>query len=147
MSTVRRRSSSASRSPTHALHPLPRREPPPNPPEPPLTLLHPVTSPAHPRPLPIDETGPSTPTLRDTPPDVVDSGAETPSKRDRRSRSAEQQSQSTKKAKWKGIIGWFAKGMINDVKKRAPWYVSDWTDAWNYRVVPATWVRSLNGGV
>lgn len=32
----------------------------------------------------------------------------------------------------------FFRGMINDVRKRAPYYVSDWTDAWNYRVVPAT---------
>ena len=30
------------------------------------------------------------------------------------------------------------RGMVNDVRKRAPYYVSDWTDAWNYRVVPAT---------
>lgn len=30
------------------------------------------------------------------------------------------------------------RGMVNDVRKRAPYYASDWTDAWNYRVVPAT---------
>ncbi|EOA88622.1 uncharacterized protein SETTUDRAFT_176663 [Exserohilum turcica Et28A] len=29
-------------------------------------------------------------------------------------------------------------GMINDVRRRAPFYWSDWTDAWDYRVVPAT---------
>ncbi|KAG2034876.1 HCO3 transporter family-domain-containing protein [Suillus americanus] len=29
-------------------------------------------------------------------------------------------------------------GIISDVRARAPWYFSDWTDAWNYRVVPAT---------
>jgi hypothetical protein len=28
--------------------------------------------------------------------------------------------------------------MVNDVRKRAPYYLSDWRDAWNYRVVPAT---------
>lgn len=28
--------------------------------------------------------------------------------------------------------------MIDDVKRRAPYYLSDWTDAWDYRVVPAT---------
>ncbi|KAL4897005.1 anion exchange family protein [Aspergillus ambiguus] len=32
----------------------------------------------------------------------------------------------------------FFRGMINDVKRRAPYYWSDWTDAWDYRVVPAT---------
>ncbi|KAF2016673.1 hypothetical protein BU24DRAFT_391967 [Aaosphaeria arxii CBS 175.79] len=29
-------------------------------------------------------------------------------------------------------------GMVNDVRRRAPYYWSDWTDAWDYRVVPAT---------
>ncbi|MCJ1384813.1 hypothetical protein MMC17_007931 [Xylographa soralifera] len=28
--------------------------------------------------------------------------------------------------------------MIKDVKRRAPFYWSDWSDAWDYRVVPAT---------
>ncbi|KAK3326522.1 HCO3 transporter family-domain-containing protein [Apodospora peruviana] len=30
------------------------------------------------------------------------------------------------------------RGMVNDIRRRAPYYASDWTDAWNYRVVPAT---------
>ena len=30
------------------------------------------------------------------------------------------------------------RGMINDVRQRLPYYASDWTDAWDYRVVPAT---------
>lgn len=30
------------------------------------------------------------------------------------------------------------RGMIQDVKRRAPFYWSDWTDAWDYRIVPAT---------
>ena len=30
------------------------------------------------------------------------------------------------------------KGMVNDVRRRAPYYWSDWRDAWDYRVVPAT---------
>lgn len=29
-------------------------------------------------------------------------------------------------------------GMINDIKRRAPYYWSDWRDAWDYRVIPAT---------
>jgi len=28
--------------------------------------------------------------------------------------------------------------MINDVRRRAPYYWSDWRDAWDYRVIPAT---------
>ncbi|KAF2797287.1 hypothetical protein K505DRAFT_235880 [Melanomma pulvis-pyrius CBS 109.77] len=30
------------------------------------------------------------------------------------------------------------RGMINDIRRRAPFYWSDWKDAWDYRVVPAT---------
>ncbi|KAH8167542.1 hypothetical protein CIB48_g717 [Xylaria polymorpha] len=30
------------------------------------------------------------------------------------------------------------RGMVNDVCRRAPYYWSDWLDAWDYRVVPAT---------
>lgn len=30
------------------------------------------------------------------------------------------------------------RGMINDLRRRAPYYLSDWTDAWDYRIVPAT---------
>ena len=29
-------------------------------------------------------------------------------------------------------------GIVGDIRARAPWYLSDWTDAWNYRVIPAT---------
>jgi len=45
-------------------------------------------------------------------------------------------SASSKKSPW-----WETKlftGMYNDVKRRAPFYWSDWKDAWDYRVVPAT---------
>ncbi|KDN63094.1 hypothetical protein CSUB01_00168 [Colletotrichum sublineola] len=38
--------------------------------------------------------------------------------------------------------GWWKvklfRGMVNDIRRRAPFYVSDWIDAWDYRVVPAT---------
>ncbi|KAL9583379.1 MAG: hypothetical protein Q9212_002738 [Teloschistes hypoglaucus] len=30
------------------------------------------------------------------------------------------------------------RGMKNDIRRRAPFYWSDWKDAWDYRVVPAT---------
>jgi hypothetical protein len=29
-------------------------------------------------------------------------------------------------------------GIVRDIRARAPWYWSDWKDAWNYRVIPAT---------
>ena len=28
-------------------------------------------------------------------------------------------------------------GIIRDIRARAPYYASDWKDAWNYRVIPA----------
>lgn len=43
---------------------------------------------------------------------------------------------STRKRKWWRIR--LFRGMINDVRRRAPFYWSDWIDAWDYRVVPAT---------
>ena len=30
------------------------------------------------------------------------------------------------------------RGIVNDIKRRFPFYWSDWQDAWDYRVVPAT---------
>ena len=41
-----------------------------------------------------------------------------------------------KKAKWWDIQ--WGRGIVNDIRRRAPFYVSDWRDAWDYRVVPAT---------
>lgn len=43
------------------------------------------------------------------------------------------------KRKWYQYLG---RGMYSDVRNRLPYYVSDWTDAWNYRVVPATLVST-----
>lgn len=45
-----------------------------------------------------------------------------------------------KPTKWYQYLG---RGMYQDVRNRLPFYVSDWTDAWNYRVVPATLVSSF----
>ncbi|KAF4617309.1 hypothetical protein D9613_006003 [Agrocybe pediades] len=36
---------------------------------------------------------------------------------------------------WLSRIG---SGIVLDLRSRGPWYMRDWTDAWNYRVVPAT---------
>ncbi len=33
-------------------------------------------------------------------------------------------------------VGLFV-GIVNDIRSRAPYYTSDWTDAWNYRTIPA----------
>jgi hypothetical protein len=30
------------------------------------------------------------------------------------------------------------RGMWKDIRRRAPYYLSDWTDAWTYRVIPST---------
>ncbi|KAJ7718125.1 HCO3 transporter family-domain-containing protein [Mycena maculata] len=29
-------------------------------------------------------------------------------------------------------------GIVSDIRARAPFYLTDWSDAWNYRVIPAT---------
>ena len=49
------------------------------------------------------------------------------------------------KTRFSGPLGWFGAGMWNDIRERAPWYWSDWTDAWNYRVIPSTLVRWAAG--
>ncbi|WWC72448.1 uncharacterized protein I206_106410 [Kwoniella pini CBS 10737] len=46
--------------------------------------------------------------------------------------------QNKRKEKWYKRIK-FGYGMYNDIKNRIPWYISDWTDSWNYRVIPSTW--------
>jgi boron transporter len=51
------------------------------------------------------------------------------------SRTVSRASTSTQRKWWK--IRLF-RGMVNDVRRRAPYYWSDWKDAWDYRVVPAT---------
>ena len=55
--------------------------------------------------------------------------------RQRLSREVSRQSTKRQPRWWK--IRLF-KGMIDDVKRRAPYYWTDWRDAWDYRVVPAT---------
>lgn len=50
--------------------------------------------------------------------------------------SASATASSARSTKWWRIR--FFRGMVNDIKRRAPYYWSDWTDAWDYRVVPAT---------
>ncbi|TGO66352.1 hypothetical protein BOTNAR_0063g00340 [Botryotinia narcissicola] len=53
-----------------------------------------------------------------------------------------QAANTTASAKSKHVPKWYKirlfRGMVNDLKRRAPYYWSDWTDAWDYRVVPAT---------
>jgi hypothetical protein len=44
--------------------------------------------------------------------------------------------ESRHKAKWWKVR--LFRGITNDIKRRSPYYGSDWRDAWNYRVVPAT---------
>nr|XP_031860208.1 uncharacterized protein CI109_004340 [Kwoniella shandongensis]KAA5527280.1 hypothetical protein CI109_004340 [Kwoniella shandongensis] len=101
-------------SPTLSLsrtHTHPRPIPPPNPPDPPLTLLHPTTS--H---LPPSPTLPTSHLRPDTHSDTV--------------------GQRGRGGWWK--VRLFA-GMKRDIRARIPWYISDWRDSWNYRVIPSTW--------
>ncbi|KAI1341990.1 HCO3 transporter family-domain-containing protein [Xylariaceae sp. FL0016] len=43
---------------------------------------------------------------------------------------------SSKRPRWWKIH--LFRGIVNDLRRRAPFYWSDWVDAWDYRVVPAT---------
>ncbi|KAJ5760917.1 hypothetical protein N7520_008073 [Penicillium odoratum] len=61
---------------------------------------------------------------------AVPAGVEEPQRRTSTTTSAQSQ------PKWWRVH--LFRGMINDVKRRAPYYWSDWTDAWDYRIVPAT---------
>lgn len=53
-----------------------------------------------------------------------------------RERSRATSSTTTRNARWWKVR--LFRGMVNDIKRRAPYYWSDWKDAWDYRVVPAT---------
>jgi hypothetical protein len=59
-------------------------------------------------------------------------------KTDRLSRDTSRQSTASQRRtpKWWKIR--LFRGMIDDVKRRLPYYWSDWRDAWDYRVIPAT---------
>jgi hypothetical protein len=112
---------------------------PPNPPQPPLTQLHPTVSPsqvdrpavlnpAHtassqlmvePNPVPRNTMGPAPDTGFD---DLTHDHAH------------------AQRPVWQRLLRGIGSGMRNDLRNRAPYYWSDWGDAWNYRVVPATWV-------
>ncbi|KAJ6004919.1 hypothetical protein N7540_012718 [Penicillium herquei] len=58
-----------------------------------------------------------------------------PEDRDPARRASTATSQSSQPKWWRVRL---FRGMIKDVKRRAPYYWSDWTDAWDYRIVPAT---------
>ncbi|GAD96714.1 conserved hypothetical protein [Paecilomyces variotii No. 5] len=53
-----------------------------------------------------------------------------------RERSRATSNTMTRNARWWKVR--LFRGMVNDIKRRAPYYWSDWKDAWDYRVVPAT---------
>lgn len=49
---------------------------------------------------------------------------------------SDQERNHRKKQRWWKIH--FLRGIVKDIRRRTPYYKSDWTDAWNYRVIPAT---------
>ncbi|RXW22878.1 hypothetical protein EST38_g2990 [Candolleomyces aberdarensis] len=50
-------------------------------------------------------------------------------------RLAEKVTKTPRLTSWPKRLG---RGIIHDIRARTPYYWSDWKDAWNYRVVPAT---------
>lgn len=124
---------------------------PPNPPDPPPTLLHPTTS-SHDDPkrersrrelARVTSRRPSRDFGRVEEGDG-ESMTPTPTATGRSSdglKPGERNDRYGKRQGW--YIRWvkvWGRGMWHDVKNRAPYYMSDWRDAWNYRVVPATLV-------
>ncbi|KAI1325351.1 HCO3 transporter family-domain-containing protein [Xylariaceae sp. FL0255] len=65
-------------------------------------------------------------------------GATTATSADRRSTHTASSSRKTRSSmpRWWKIH--LFRGIVNDIRRRAPYYWSDWRDAWDYRVVPAT---------
>lgn len=61
-------------------------------------------------------------------PGILSSGAST----------ATLQDVATNRRRIPSFVRQLGSGIILDIQARTPWYLSDWTDAWNYRVVPAT---------
>lgn len=59
-----------------------------------------------------------------------------PSRTSRTSAARSRAGSSSRTRKWWKIR--LFRGMVNDLRRRAPFYLSDWKDAWDYRVVPAT---------
>lgn len=45
-----------------------------------------------------------------------------------------------KKAWWHVTL---FRGMVKDVRRRVPYYASDFSDAWDYRIVPSSSLSSL----
>ncbi|KAF8208598.1 HCO3 transporter family-domain-containing protein [Mycena galopus ATCC 62051] len=46
-----------------------------------------------------------------------------------------------KSRKARTVLDWIkalGSGIFSDIQSRAPFYLTDWSDAWNYRVIPAT---------
>ena len=54
----------------------------------------------------------------------------------RLSRDVSRVSNASARHKWWKIK--LFRGMLNDIKRRAPYFWSDWKDAWDYRVIPST---------
>ncbi|KAI0471925.1 HCO3 transporter family-domain-containing protein [Xylariaceae sp. FL0804] len=71
-----------------------------------------------------------------------DTGAGAGPVRRQRTRASGGTSSSSKVKKAKKEARWWKihlfRGMVNDVRRRAPYFWSDWADAWDYRVVPST---------
>ena len=152
---ARRRSSSHSHSPRHRSRPLP----PVNPPDPPATLLSYINSRAV-----YDQETAAAATEAETG-EGADRALDTDADTGRRGQTARGRlgegdtgavgldggeqggARGADNAKQRSWYSRYARrlgrGMYDDVRARAPYYMSDWTDAWNYRVVPATWVCLL----
>lgn len=98
--------------------------------------LSPTLSRTTTRPRPVPPPNPPEPPLT-----LLHPSQSLPTSPDELRRSYQDFNRTGTKRSWVWSIG---RGMRRDVVSRLPWYWSDWVDAWNYRVIPSTWVRMIH---
>ncbi|RXK37225.1 anion transporter [Tremella mesenterica] len=101
-----------------------------NPPDPPLTLLHPVPSNLPQTSLPDPLHPIYTHSHR------LDSSIDREYAPDAELTNSHRQGPTRTTSPWS--ISNIGSGIRKDISSRLPYYLSDWTDAWNYRVIPST---------
>jgi hypothetical protein len=117
---------------------------PPNPPEPPLTQLHPTVSPSQvDRPLASDSTHIASSHHLRVEPNSAPRNTSTAPDTGFDDLTHDHDHAHAQRPLWQRLLRGIGSGMRNDLRNRAPYYWSDWGDAWNYRVVPATWVSGV----
>ncbi|KAF9887362.1 hypothetical protein FE257_010217 [Aspergillus nanangensis] len=86
---------------------------------------------------PPDITSPQSPSLDSTPPDDLSHGKAEEGQSQRTTQTPTPEVDSAERESIRRRFQLF-QGIKHNLRRRAPFYWSDWTDAWNYRVIPAS---------